>query len=831
MYKRYLKLFLLSAIVATLSGCATPQTADVVVTETPVQTEAPVPTVTNVPTPTLTFAPTETPVPTATSTPTPTPSPTPIPHIHVWVAKVTEATCMEDGLSREECDCGEIQNEVTIPALGHRKCRYRVITEATLKEEGSYETTCEACGAVVSSGAVPKLTPTPTPTPSPTPRPTATPKPTATPTPTATPKLSPTSKLEYYTSNTWKHARIGDKIYFGTYEQDNNFNNGTEEIEWIILDEDENYFMLYSMYALKAMAFSETGNYGITWEDSDVRQWLNKEFYVQAFSDEEKEKIALINTDSWLHNPDYNTISGKSNQVRYEETSDYVWLLSYGEYEERWRRDSKTFASNKISDYVVAQGYDIYVSGERQYNQLWTSTSCTSGTAFSYGYTVDRMARTGGSINTLQEKYLLCPVIWVAKEGTAEEKNTWTSEELFKTATEGETIVITGTVDNDLTTISIPAVINGKKVVGIASGAFSNCTNLTRIKLPENIKEIDGAAFLGCDKLIELYLPSTLERLDKTLISEIDSLKQINCALNINENVKESLEKAKINTVYANNVTLYELLYTDQSRSGWWDLTYREFIEMYQSIGTENDLFQKMLKERGPYHSEAFEYDFVPNLDITFESITAEKLYALHYAPFQYVEKSVGGKTKGVLNMYQDHGGVCSTLVSVYKHFIRNILGEKDWKYAYYGNAETNHAVLLVQTEEGKVVQFDNCKVDYWWLGMEFVPDESKIMHQDNARSEYVAQRFNQWKSDFAERNKIITGDFYLYLKSESGKLNIKRPIRYNVETGEASTYLGGEMPQAYIVTCTGLPGKVIGLTTEMNLDGFCDLEDISFED
>ncbi len=191
MQKDYLKLFLLSATVAVLSGCGAPQTADAVLTETPAPTEAtvltntPVPTVTEVPTPTLTLAPTETPVPTATSTPTP--SPTPVPHVHIWIAKETVPTCAEDGLFWEECDCGEVQNKVIVPALGHRKCSYRVITEATLQEEGSYETTCEVCGAVVSSGAVPKLTPTPTPTPSPTPRPTPTPKPTATPTPSPTP--------------------------------------------------------------------------------------------------------------------------------------------------------------------------------------------------------------------------------------------------------------------------------------------------------------------------------------------------------------------------------------------------------------------------------------------------------------------------------------------------------------------------------------------------------------------------------------------------------------------------------------------------------------------
>ena len=64
------------------------------------------------------------------------------------------------------------------------------------------------------------------------------------------------------------------------------------------------------------------------------------------------------------------------------------------------------------------------------------------------------------------------------------------------------------------------------------------------------------------------------------------------------------------------------------------------FIEIYQSIGTEHDLFLEMLKKRGPCHVNKtgiwYEYDKMRNLDYCFSDVTTEKIYALHYAPFEY---------------------------------------------------------------------------------------------------------------------------------------------------------------------------------------------------
>lgn len=83
---------------------------------------------------------------------------------------------------------------------------------------------------------------------------------------------------------------VGDIVVFGKYEQDNNPDNGTEPIEWIVLDTKDNQVWLLSRYGLDAKPFG-TGVFASDWEDSSLREWLNNDFYNQAFSDEEKESI------------------------------------------------------------------------------------------------------------------------------------------------------------------------------------------------------------------------------------------------------------------------------------------------------------------------------------------------------------------------------------------------------------------------------------------------------------------------------------------------------------------------------------------------------------
>ena len=58
---------------------------------------------------------------------------------------------------------------------------------------------------------------------------------------------------------------IGDTITFGSYEQDNNLDNGSEPIEWMVLDIQDGKAFLLSRYGLDTKPYN-TVEMDITWE-------------------------------------------------------------------------------------------------------------------------------------------------------------------------------------------------------------------------------------------------------------------------------------------------------------------------------------------------------------------------------------------------------------------------------------------------------------------------------------------------------------------------------------------------------------------------------------
>ncbi len=71
-------------------------------------------------------------------------------------------------------------------------------------------------------------------------------------------------------------------VFMGSY--------GNEIIEWIGLDKKDGYTLLLSRYALEGKPFSNAAK-NVTWENSSIRAWLNKDFYNSVFSEEEKKHI------------------------------------------------------------------------------------------------------------------------------------------------------------------------------------------------------------------------------------------------------------------------------------------------------------------------------------------------------------------------------------------------------------------------------------------------------------------------------------------------------------------------------------------------------------
>ena len=118
---------------------------------------------------------------------------------------------------------------------------------------------------------------------------------------------------------------VSSVVTFGHYEQDGNFDNGPEPIEWIVLDLQGEKALLLSKKILRQMRFNLTET-EVTWETCTLREWLNKDFFKEAFNQTEQKYIVLSENDNSKKqgNPNYPSKYGN-------DTTDSVFLLSYAE--------------------------------------------------------------------------------------------------------------------------------------------------------------------------------------------------------------------------------------------------------------------------------------------------------------------------------------------------------------------------------------------------------------------------------------------------------------------------------------------------------------------
>ena len=153
------------------------------------------------------------------------------------------------------------------------------------------------------------------------------------------------SLYERYKSEALKAADVGDYIYFGTYEQDNDTSNGKEDIEWLVLAKEYNRILVISKYALETKPYN-TERENITWETCNLRTWLNGTFLDEAFSEEEQPIIYAIEVSA-DKNPDYSTDPGNA-------TEDKIFLLSINEANEYFTSDEARMCAPTA--YAIASG-------------------------------------------------------------------------------------------------------------------------------------------------------------------------------------------------------------------------------------------------------------------------------------------------------------------------------------------------------------------------------------------------------------------------------------------------------------------------------------------
>lgn len=205
-------------------------------------------------------------------------------------------------------------------------------------------------------------------------------------------------------SYAFNNIKVGDVVNFGRYEQDNNYNNGSEPIQWRVLDIDytSGKALLLSVYGLETMAYHWDAS-PVTWENCSLRQYLNSNFYKGVFSDTERPLIAQTRISN-PSSPSYGTYGGN-------DTFDYVFLLGINDVLYYFPNE----ASRKASPTQLARAHGAY--GTADVNCAWwwlrspgQKTNCASSIN-SIGVLLD----TGPVVSDVTG--MIRPAIWVYLAG------------------------------------------------------------------------------------------------------------------------------------------------------------------------------------------------------------------------------------------------------------------------------------------------------------------------------------------------------------------------------------------------------------------------------
>ena len=154
-----------------------------------------------------------------------------------------------------------------------------------------------------------------------------------------------------------------DSIKFGKYEQDCNLKNGAEDIEWIILsNEDSERVVLLSKYILATRCFTYMNNAEIVdWDTSDLKKWLNDDFYNQAFSDYDKELISDSYTRYGIFNDNYLISTDKVCILSYNDLKKYLGDNSFYKKDNyKWRTSATDYSKYYLYNGRDKDGYVDY---------------------------------------------------------------------------------------------------------------------------------------------------------------------------------------------------------------------------------------------------------------------------------------------------------------------------------------------------------------------------------------------------------------------------------------------------------------------------------------
>ena len=220
-----------------------------------------------------------------------------------------------------------------------------------------------------------------------------------------------------------QEASVGDYVLFGTYEQDNDSSNGGEDIEWLVLDIQDNKALLLSRYALDCAKYNTEYNFNdAIWETCSLRNWLNNGFISTAFNSDEQSLIPAVTVNS-----DENSSDGQNAG---NATQDKVFLLSSTEVDnylpssEERKCAPTEYAIKQYGNKKGVETDDAFKVDGKATCQWWLRSSGIHGGAVIVDY--------GGSIlyggTKADYGHAVRPALWIDLEAAATLRSATASE-------------------------------------------------------------------------------------------------------------------------------------------------------------------------------------------------------------------------------------------------------------------------------------------------------------------------------------------------------------------------------------------------------------------
>ncbi|MCR5090553.1 MAG: DUF6273 domain-containing protein [Oscillospiraceae bacterium] len=151
----------------------------------------------------------------------------------------------------------------------------------------------------------------------------------------------------------------GEIICFGCFEQNGIAEDGTEELEWIVLDQRDGRVLLLSRYVIACLPYNRE-DVDMTWEDCSLRGWLNEDFIGAAFQEADQALLLEVRNRN-NGSPVFETEGGS-------DTSDRVFLLSAEEASAYFHEDDTRMLNGRAEPTYAAvlQGVSTTIEEETE---------------------------------------------------------------------------------------------------------------------------------------------------------------------------------------------------------------------------------------------------------------------------------------------------------------------------------------------------------------------------------------------------------------------------------------------------------------------------------